>query len=201
MLAAIKHGLGNLFNFQGRDARQAFWYYVLFIYLITMGISMAISIPMSIQAVFTGIQQGIAHAGSGDPAAAEAAAQAAIVASIGDFMPALVWTSFAASAILLVGLAASLVRRLHDSDLSAYWALLPGALQAVSLSFIPMQLGKLEEVMARQFTDPLATFGMFQGYTGIGAVAGWCAIIAVIVLAVRKSSPGPNRFGEAPFTA
>jgi hypothetical protein len=24
MLAAIKHGLGNLFNFQGRDARQAF---------------------------------------------------------------------------------------------------------------------------------------------------------------------------------
>ena len=31
MLAAIKHNLANLFNFTGRDARQTFWYYVLFV--------------------------------------------------------------------------------------------------------------------------------------------------------------------------
>jgi uncharacterized membrane protein YhaH (DUF805 family) len=201
MLAAIKHGLGNLFNFQGRDARQAFWYYVLFIYLITMGIGMAVSVPMTVQAMMTGVQQGIASAGNPDSAAADAAVQAALTSSMSGFMPALVWASFASALILLAGLAASLVRRLHDSDLPGHWALLPLGLQAINVALIPTQLGNLEEMLMAQFTDPLAAFKIYDGAAGIGAVAGWIAIILVIIFGVRKSTEGPNRFGEAPFTA
>ena len=47
MLKAIKHGLGNLLNFGGRDARQAFWYYVLFVYLVMTAISMIVIVPMT----------------------------------------------------------------------------------------------------------------------------------------------------------
>ena len=41
MLDAIKHGLGNIINFTGRDARQPFWYYVLFAYIATTMFSMS----------------------------------------------------------------------------------------------------------------------------------------------------------------
>jgi uncharacterized membrane protein YhaH (DUF805 family) len=201
MLGAIRHGLGNLFNFEGRDARQAFWYYVLFVYLITMAIGMAVSIPMTTQAMMTGVQQGMANAGNPDRAAADAAAQAAIASSMHGYMPIMVWTGFASAAILLAGLAAAIVRRLHDADLSGYWALLPLGLQAINIALIPTQLARLEAMVAAQFTDPLAAFKLYDGVTGLGAVAGWIAIVIVIVLGTRKSTEGPNRFGEAPFVA
>jgi uncharacterized membrane protein YhaH (DUF805 family) len=28
---------------------------------------------------------------------------------------------------------------------------------------------------------------------------GWIGILIVVALGVRKSTPGPNRYGEAPF--
>lgn len=201
MLAAIRHGLGNLTNFRGRDARQAFWYYVLFIYLITLAIGMLVSIPMTTEAMMTGVQQGIANAGNPDEAASDAAAQAAIVESMRGYMPILVWSSFATAAILLLGLAASLVRRLHDSGLSGAWALLPLGLQAINLAFIPTQLGRIEQMLAAQFTDPFAAFKVYDGVGGLGLVAGWIAIVLVVAFGVRKSSVGPNAYGEVPFVA
>jgi uncharacterized membrane protein YhaH (DUF805 family) len=201
MLSAVKHGLGNLTHFGGRDARQVFWYYVLFLYLITIAIGMAISIPMSVEAMVSGVQQGIANAENPDSAAGEAAVQAAIASSMRGYMPIVVWTGFATAAILLVGLAASLVRRLHDAGISGYWALLPLGLQAINLALIPAQLGKLDEMLAAQLTDPMASLKVYDGVVGLGALAGWSAIIVVIVLGTRKSTTGPNRYGEAPFIA
>lgn len=201
MLAAIKHGLGNLANFQGRDARQAFWYYVLFLYLITMAVGMLISIPMTAEAMMTGVQQGMAHAGEGDRAAADAAAQTAIAGSMRGYMPLLLWSNFACALLLLIGLGAALVRRAHDSGLPGYVAAIPLVLQAINIALIPTQLGKLEEMMVAQFTDPLAAFKFYDGISGLGAVAGWIAMALVVVLGARKSSPGPNQYGEAPFTA
>ena len=45
MLDAIKHGLANLFNVSGRDARQAFWFYVLFIYIVIIALGVRKSTP------------------------------------------------------------------------------------------------------------------------------------------------------------
>jgi uncharacterized membrane protein YhaH (DUF805 family) len=204
MLAAIKHGLTNLTNFAGRDARQAFWFYVLFIYLITIAIGMVVSIPMTMQAMMTGVQQGIANAQAGNTgnAATEAAMQAAIARSMGGWMSALVWVSFATALILFLGLAASLVRRLHDANMSGYWALLPGVLQAFSIAMVPQQLAMMDEILASSMSgNPMGSFGMVGGSVTPGAVAGWVAIIAVIVFGTRPSTEGPNQYGEAPFTA
>lgn len=198
MLAAIKHGLGNLTNFNGRDARQAFWYYVLFVYLVTIVIGLVASIPMTMQAMMIGVEQGMAHAG--DPEAARVAMQQATLANFDTFLPALFWTGAISAAILLLGLAAAIVRRLHDSGLSGYWALLPGALQVFNLVSMPSQIEQSRAMMAAQFADPSAGMGMFASAAS-AAVLGWAAIVLVIVFGVRKSTPGPNRFGEAPFVA
>src|SRR5579864_977234 len=128
MLAALKHGLGNLTNFEGRDARQAFWYYVLFLYLITIALTMAVTLPMTLQAMMIGVQQGMAHANDSDPAAINTALQQSMMASMGGYIKVLVWVSLGVALMLLVGVAASLVRRLHDADMPGTWALLPGVM-------------------------------------------------------------------------
>ena len=120
--------------------------------------------------------------------------------SISGYIPALVWVGLASALILFFGLAASLVRRLHDSGLSGWWAALPGALQAVNAALIPGQIERMDEMMLGSMTgDPSIGLAMMQGSFGVGAVAGWTAIVAVIVFGTRKSTAGPNRYGAAPF--
>ena len=200
MLDAIKHGLAGLVNFNGRDARQAFWYYVLFIYLLTMAISMVVVMPVMIQSMVSGIQRGIEASQGQDPAAAQAAVQSAMAAAMGDLFPAMMWVGIASGAIMLLGLGAAIVRRLHDSDLSGTWALIPAACQAFSIYAMPEQMAKVVENMQTvQFGKPTASYEMMQGSLGLGALLGWVAIGVAIVLGVRKSTPGPNRFGDAPF--
>lgn len=202
MLNAIRHGFANLTNFEGRDARQAFWYWVLFLYLCTMVIGFAISIPMSMQGMAIGIQQGMAQVGSSNPQAAQAAVQSAVYESMKGYMPLLLWTSLASALILLLGLVASVVRRLHDSGLSGYWALLPGALQAYSAAMIPSQLGRIDRMMAASMSGaPFASIRVLRDSFNFSMIAGWLAILAVIVFGVRKSVDGPNQYGDVPFNS
>lgn len=196
MLKAIKHGLTNLINGQGRDARQAFWFYILFVFLINFGIGMTVSIPMTMQAMMIGMQQGMAH--PGDPVAAQAAVQAAMAQNMAAFMPALMWTSLASGLILLLATPAAVVRRLHDSGLSGWWVLIPVLCQVANLAGLPSQMAKMQEMMAAQLA--YGSLGGLQ-HIGWGAVAGWGGILVVILLGVRKSTDGPNRYGEAPFVA
>jgi uncharacterized membrane protein YhaH (DUF805 family) len=202
MLRAIKHGLGNLGNFAGRDARQAFWYYVLFLYIVTLAISMVVTVPIMIQGFLTGIREGINASQSNDPVAAQAAAQAAVANAMSGAISISMWLSLATGLVMLAGLAAAFVRRLHDSGLSGLWALIPAAIQLGNLVLAPMMV---RQVMAniRHITpgDPAAGFRAMQGSVGAASLLGWAAIIALVVLGVRKSTPGPNRYGEAPFVA
>lgn len=202
MLDAIKHGLGNLLNGNGRDARQAFWYYVLFIYLVTTAISMVFVMPMMIQGMMKGIQQGIAQGQGQDPAATQAAVQAVMMGSMSDLLPKMIWLTVAIGIIMLLSLAAAFVRRLHDSGLSGLWALVPAACQAVSIATMPSQLARMQQAMqTADLTNPAAGMLMMRGSMGAGQLLAWVAIGVVVALGVRKSTPGPNRFGETAFVA
>lgn len=202
MLKAIRHGLGNLLNGEGRDARQAFWYYVLFVYLVLMAISMVVVVPLTLQAIFTGIQQGIAAGQSGDPLAAQAATEAAVAGSMSDMMSTMLWMSVGSGVLMIALLGAALVRRLHDSDLSGYWALIPGATYLANLVFMPrMMQGMIDSMTQIGPGDPMAGMAAMQTSFGAASLMAWVAIILVIVLGVRKSTPGPNRYGDAPFIA
>ena len=202
MFAAIKHGLGNLLNFKGRDARQPFWYYVLFVYLITIAVSMVVAVPMMLQGVMSGIRQGAAAGRSGDPAAVQAVAEAAITGSMMDMMASMMWVGLATNLLMLLVLAASFVRRLHDSDLAGWWALIPGAVQVANMVLAPALMQRMFERMNQMHAgDPMAGLRGMQSSMSAASVLGWAAILFVVALGVRRSTSGPNRYGEAPFTA
>ena len=80
------------------------------------------------------------------------------------------------------------VRRLHDTNRSGWWLLLP-AIPYVVLGF----------QMGRTMADPTDMSAMATvGLLGIAALV--CGL-AFLVLMVLRGTPGPNRFGEDPHGA
>lgn len=202
MLDAIKHGLSGLINFNGRDARQAFWYYVLFIYLLTTAVSMVVVLPTMLQSMMAGMQHGMEQARGHDPVAAQAAIQASMMASMSEIFPAMLRLGMVTGAIMILGLGAAFVRRLQDSDLPGWWALLPAACQLFGLALLPAQLERMQQTMQSiDFTSPMAQSQIMRGSLGAGSLLGWLAIGIVVALGARKSTPGPNRYGDVPFIA
>lgn len=191
MLGAIKYGLRNLLNFNGRDARQTFWYFVLAVYIVFTVLSMVTMVPVMMQ-IFA---EAFAAAQSG---ASEAETDAAIMGQMGGMFNSIGWMGIATGAGMMLLLAASFVRRLHDSDLSGWWAAIPGAIYAYSLSQMPAQMEAMSAMLANpEALAPQSPFGLMQAQ-GSMAVLGWVPFLIVIGLGVRKSTDGPNRFGTEP---
>ena len=192
MLGSIRYNLANLTNFDGRDARQTFWYYVLFLYLIQMVAGMLVAIPMMV-AMFSQMFAGI-RAGA-DPDAMNAMMLEAMTGPLETTM----WLGMGLGVVSLLALAASFVRRLHDSGLSGWWGLLPGGLYIGYLAWMPRQIAMLKDMLAQadalqQGSTPL---GMMPGQE-LAMLSAYVPLILLAVFGVRKSNPGPNRYGEAP---
>jgi uncharacterized membrane protein YhaH (DUF805 family) len=191
MLGAVKYALSNLTNLHGRDARQTFWYWVLAVYIAAFALSLVVTIPSMIAAMGEAFQT--ATRNPDNPAAIEAVMNAQMSGMISSTM----WLSLATSAATLLLLAASTVRRLHDSDLSGWWALVPGGVQLAVLVLMPAQIANMTQLVAgASGTGPnLAADPYGVMFTASGLLA-WLPWIALIALGVRKSSEGANRYGE-----
>jgi len=192
MLGSIRYNLANLANFAGRDARQTFWYYVLFLYLIQMVAGMLVTIPMMV-AMFSQMFAGI-RAGA-DPDAMNAMMLEAMSGPIETTM----WLAMGLGAVSLLGLAASFVRRLHDSGLSGWWAWLPGLLYIGYLAWMPRQIAGLKDGLAQAVAMQQGgtPFGMMPGQE-VAMLSAYLPLMLLAIFGVRKSNPGPNRYGEAP---
>lgn len=192
MLGSIRYNLANLANFDGRDARQTFWYYVLFLYLIQMVAGMLVAIPMMVtmfSQMFAGIRTGA------DPDAMNGMMMEAITGPVAASM----WLAMGLGAASLLAISASLVRRLHDSDLSGWWALVPGLAYLGYLAWLPRQIAAMEEALAKigSSAKPPSELEMLQGQEWSMLLA-YLPIVLLVIFGVRKSTPGPNRYGEAP---
>ena len=193
MLDAFKYGLRNLFNLEGRDARQTFWYFVLLIFIVRFVLGMIVAVPM-VFAMFRAIFEA-AHNNT-DPEAMSISMFGAIT----DAMPQMMWAGIVISVVTGVLVLPSLVRRLHDSDLSGWWAVLPAALYIAGLSQAPAQMRKAIKVMLTMDpTNPPNQLQMMQAQ-GIGGLLAYAALGLVIYAGVRKSTEGPNRYGTAPVS-
>lgn len=191
MLGAIKYGLTSLINFEGRDARQTFWYFVLAVYVVFTALTMVTMLPLMFQMFGSAFEA----ARSG---ASEAETNAMMMGRMGGMFESIGWMGVATGVGMLLLLGASFVRRLHDSDLSGWWALLPGAIYAYALSQMPAQMDAMSAAMADPaILNPQNPFAMMRAQ-GSMAVLGWVPMLLVIVLGVRKSSDGPNQYGTEP---
>jgi uncharacterized membrane protein YhaH (DUF805 family) len=193
MFQAIKYGLTNVTNFNGRDARQTFWYFVLFIFVVRFVAGLFVSVPMTARmmgSAFDGARTGVD----------QAAMQAQMMRSMADMMPTMMWFSVAIGVVTGLLLVASLVRRLHDSDLSGWLVLIPIAIYALQLSMMPGQIQKVMAMMAAMdATKPPNPAAMMQGQ-GWMALLGWLPIVLILIVGLRRSTDGANRYGEEPAT-
>ncbi|MFM5950016.1 MAG: DUF805 domain-containing protein [Novosphingobium sp.] len=193
MWGAVKYALGNLANPSGRDARQTFWYWVLAVFVVRYAAGMAVSFPMTMK-IMNMTMQSIA---SGKPEAVDAM-QSQMIALIAEDLSRMVWIGVAIGVVSMLLLVCSVVRRLHDSNLSGWLVLVPGALYGIALAQAPRQIEA--SIAMLKSMKPGATpdmSQMMQAQSGLGLLS-WVAIALVIWIGVRDSDDEPNRYGDAP---
>lgn len=191
MLGSIKYNLSNLLSFKGRDARQTFWFYVLFLFIIQYAAGFLISMPMMggmMKGAFSAAQQG----------ASEAELQARMMAQMAGYMRTTMTLSAVVAVIAALLLLAAFARRLHDSNKPGWIAFVAFAMSLVSQILVWSKMGEIIVAMTKaQDSDLTSTFAMQSKVMGASAL-GWIAILIVIVCGVWPSTKGPNRYGDAP---
>ena len=193
MLGAIKHAIANLGNPNGRDARQTFWYWMLVVFILRYAAGMVTSFPMTMR-IMNKTMASVGNPDQVDPVAM----QAEMMAMIADDLPRMVWIGVAIGVVSMLLLTASIVRRLHDSNLSGWLVLVPGGLYAIALAQAPRQIEAAAAMLKSiKANSPPDMAQMLQAQSGIGLLA-WVAIGLVIWIGLRKSDEGSNRYGDAP---
>ncbi|KPL67608.1 hypothetical protein SZ64_05475 [Erythrobacter sp. SG61-1L] len=192
MLDSIKYNLSHLASFSGRDARQTFWYYILFLVALRLVISMAVSVPM----VISMMQRAFVQAQAGVD---EDAMLTAMMQDMGGWMAMSVWVGVAVQLVTLALAAAAFVRRLHDSGRSGWWCALAIASGLAGAAVSISMIGQVQAMFAMSAADPIAfqQAAMEQRSNPL-ALLGWIGPIVVIVFGAMKSTDGPNRYGDAP---
>lgn len=156
-------------QFSGRSTRREFWMWVVFVILA--------SIVLSILDKLLGLG-GSAGAGSQTVTAPGFTGYRAGAGVHGGIL-----TDIFTLAILVPNIAVS-VRRLHDTDRSGWWILLP---------LVPYLVGA--------FLVGFAITGV-HGAAAIGGallVLGFVGAIVLLVWYCLRGTPGPNRFGADPL--
>ncbi|MEP3420702.1 MAG: DUF805 domain-containing protein [Erythrobacter sp.] len=198
MIQSIRHGLTHIFDFSGRDARQTFWFYVLFLVVAQFIIGMVAAIPLYVS-VFT---QALESASAGGESAE--AMEAFMSNMIGQMRLQMI-ISTVLGVIMTVMLTASFVRRLHDGGFSGWIAAVPVCTQIFSLVYTYTFFDRIEEVMRETMatTQNAAQNGDFdpfaaQAEMGVMGLVGWIGLLIIIGFGIVKSEDGPNTYGDAP---
>ena len=199
MLNAIKYNLSNLTNFEGRDARQTFWYYVLMIVVVQYAIQIIASIPMYVS-MFGGMFRAIRD-NPGDPNAGAAAVEGMMADMMGSIQTLMIVTTIVG--VISVGLlTASFVRRLHDAGFTGWIAVIPIAFYLGALGYNFVFFDQMEEIMRDAMVAGMEGGGSnpiaMQAEMGVMGLVGWIAPIVGIIFGAWPSTDGPNKYGTEP---
>lgn len=194
MLTAIKYNLAHLTDFTGRDARQTFWFYVLFLVIAQFAISMAISIPL------TGAMVGDAFVAT-KQGATNADIQARIMDRVGGMMRASMWRSVVLSLIRSAMMAAAFTRRLHDSGKTGWIALATFAIQIIALALVFTSIDDAVQMVVLTQSGDMSAVQALQKKFAVQSLLGWVPTAIVIVFGVWPSTMGENRYGPQPLPA
>lgn len=122
-----------------------------------------------------------------------------VAASVDQLTDATLGVSFVgalASLGLLIPTLAVSVRRLHDSNLSGWWLLLPFGTALVSLGLL---IGGFAATVALAFFDGAPeSFGLSIALFAAAGLVLLAAVVLNLVLMLRRSTPVPNRFDPYP---
>ena len=188
--AAIRSGLGGLLRFGGRSSRTDFWIYAIFIVLLASGIWTAI-MSMEMARTFGEVQQ-YADANPGKVTIVTGPNTFSYRIKDGapgvgpDFGYLIKWISGIALAVIAL-LAAAAVRRLHDSNRTGLWVLLP----------VPFLFSGLW-LMGSLFSEFNSSTQPNMSMLAVGFINNLVYLVTlgfVAFLLLRSGSAGENRFG------
>lgn len=191
----IRNGLGGLLRFSGRERSRLFWPWAGLAFVITMLAAGALTFPPMLES-FARIEQFAAE--NPDQATVTYGSGGKTITIEGhhpELMPdfaVLILGAGVGFAVMITLTAASVTRRLHDSGLSGLFGLLPLPFAGFSLALFPKLMDSAMGGGGDMF-DMRLFFGVFVSnllYLG--------AVCVLILLLVRKTAAGPNRYGEAP---
>lgn len=103
--------------------------------------------------------------------------------------------------VLFLPTLAVTVRRLHDSGLAGWWVLLLYGLPLASgvvvvVALVTLVVGAVQgSDLARGGADGGAALTGGLVLLGVAAVAGLASVVMWLVMMLRPSTPGPNRYG------
>lgn len=191
VLSAVKLGLGGVFQFNGRSSRTDFWIYAIFVFSLAF-IVWGVVMTMEMSRTFAEMQQ-YANANPGKVTISSGPGGVSYrfnesVPGVGpDFGYLLVWISGIALASIAL-LAAAAVRRLHDTDRTGLWIVLP-------LPFLFGGFWLMTSVFNEFQTATEPEFGVFAlGFVNNLVYLATLAFVGFLLL--RSGSAGANRFGE-----
>jgi len=192
MFEAIRYHLTHLTDPSGRDSRQTFWFHVLFLVLLHVGVSLAASIPMYLSM----FGQAFDAAQSG---ADQADMMASMFSDVADQLRIQMWVSVTLEIVMIGLFLAAFVRRLHDTGFSGWIAAIPVATQLASagwnLANFDHIMTVMEGAMASVDSHQAA---VLQNEIGVFGMIGWTGYLVVIGFGILKSQDGPNRYGAEP---
>ena len=194
MIASVKYNLANRGNFNGRDARSTFWWYMLFLVLIQFVLGLITQIPMYAEMFGSAIE---AAQNGVDPADMNAA----MAANIGDTMRTATYLGTGVTVLASALFVASFVRRLHDSGKPGWIAILalaPVLYTAITNALNIDELIEMTQSMMTQ-SDPNVAMGD-QSRLYFSSILGWVGYLVTIIFGVLESDDGPNKYGEQPVS-
>lgn len=195
MFGSIKHAIANLANPNGRDGRPTFWFWVLILVILRFLAGMAMSIPLSMK-MMSAAMEATQSGKIDDPDAIQAQMMEIVI----NDLPTMIWGGIAIGVVTMLLLATSLIRRLHDSDLPGWLVLIPGGIYAAVLARAPAQIEVATEMLKNIKPGVQPDMAMMMQDQGVMPFLAWVPVLIIIVIGLRKSTPGPNRYGDAPVT-
>ncbi|MGB3167472.1 MAG: DUF805 domain-containing protein [Alteraurantiacibacter sp.] len=180
MINAVKYCLARLGDFAGRDGRPTFWWYVLFLVVMQFVLGFLASIPLLIETAGTAMDA--AQAGIDGEALEER-----MLTSMGGSLTTTGYISAAITGLVIVLIAAALVRRIRDAGLPGWLALVPLALQVAAVVGSLLLLEQLGDRLA-QLRSP-AEMEAFQQEMMLhwSSIAGWLSYLAAFVFGILPS--------------
>ena len=139
-LSALRHGFSGLLKFSGRDDSVTFWSYAATIVFLGMIAMTAGTIPSMMESMTKMHEFAMENPDQATVRQGPGSYSVTIEGNHPELMPdidGMIGFIALTSAIIVVLLAASVCRRLHDTGLKGYWGLLPLPFLIIGTSMMP----------------------------------------------------------------
>ena len=177
-------------QFSGRSSRKSFWVYAITVFVMTMAVFTLLMLPDFMDAFQGAIRFAEEHPDQATVTRTATSLSVSIRGHHPELMPNMgqfTWFIASAVALIVVLLAAAVVRRLHDTGKRGVWGILPLPFIGFSLPGMIYFFGSEQEPSAELFTAVFASNALYL-----------VAIVALMLMLNEFGQPSANRFGPPP---